>query len=206
MSARRLLLAAAAAALAGAFLVPLARADADPPSDFLISRDVYVPIFGGKPSDAAANELEDTVIAAQKAGYYIKVAVIGSRSDLGGVPQLWKNPTRYAPFLGRELTFVYQSRLLVAMPAGYGFYWPRHQTQAEQRLLDGRSVSADPDGLVRSTAGAVRALSAAAGYPIAKQGGSSSEAPPAWLVVAGVAIVVVLVGAPLVLRRRRPPA
>lgn len=202
---------AAAAAVAGLTASP-ARADADPPSDFLLYRSVYLPFFGGKPSDSAARELQRTVSAAKKAGYPIKVAVIGSRSDLGGVPKLWGKPKTYAPFLGRELAFVYKGRLLVAMPAGLAFYWRGHTAKSEQRLLDRQTVSEGADGLVTSAADAVRSLAAAEGHKVAAQSGDGggdgggSSVVKVLLVVAGVVAVIALVAVPLVLRSRRRTA
>ena len=54
------------------------------------------------------------------AGLPIKVAIIGNKTDLGAVPQLWAKPQVYARFLGAELRFVYKDTLLIVMPQGFG--------------------------------------------------------------------------------------
>ena len=50
--------------------------------------------------------------------------MIGNRTDLGAVPQLWAKPQIYAKFLGAELRFVYKDTLLVVMPQGLGVSGP----------------------------------------------------------------------------------
>jgi len=39
----------------------------------------------------------------------------------GGAIDFWKKPQDYAKFLAEELAFVYDKRLLVIMPNGYGY-------------------------------------------------------------------------------------
>ena len=46
--------------------------------------------------------------------------MIGNKTDLGAVPQLWGKPQTYARFLGSELRFIYKDTLLVVMPQGFG--------------------------------------------------------------------------------------
>ena len=54
------------------------------------------------------------------AGYVVEITVIGSRTDLGAVPQLFGHPRGYARFLGGELRLMYGGRLIIVMPQGVG--------------------------------------------------------------------------------------
>jgi len=205
---------AAVVAIAAAIVPAAARADADPPSDFLLSQSLYVPYFGGQASKESTTYLKDVVRAANASGYQIKVAVIGSRQDLGGVFSLYGKPTRYAPFLGREVAFAYKGPLLTSMPAGFGVYWYKHDTSRERRIVDGVRIEPGLDGLVDSTAAAVKRLAAANGHTIdvEKSGGGSGGGGGSgiglWLIlaVAGALVLAALVLLPLLLRRRRAAA
>jgi hypothetical protein len=206
----RLLRLAAVAALAAAILPAAARADADPPSDFLLQQPVYLPFFGAKPSTESANYLHDVVVAANNSGYKIKVAAIGSRGDLGGVFSLFGHPKTYAPFLAREIAFAYRGRLLASMPQGFAFYWSGHPYGKEQRIVDSVKITPGVDGLVNSTAEAVKKLAAADGHRIDIQpsgggggGGGSGIGTRVIIAVAGAVLIAALIVLPLLLRRRR---
>ena len=207
MSARGVALAVAAVTLVAIATPVAARADADPPSDFLLSQYTYVPFFGGRPSKESTQYLADVVKAANSSGYTIKVAVIGTQADLGGVFSLYGKPRKYAPFLGRELAFQYRGRLLTAMPQGFGFYWRGHPTQREQRIVDSVQIQPGVDGLVQSSADAVKKLAAADGHPINVQkpggGGGSSNGTRIIIAVAGGLILAAILVVPVLLRRRR---
>ena len=95
--------AAVLVAAAVAVLAPLARADADPASDVLLSQSIFLPFFGGQASDDAKNDLKTAVDQANAGGYPLRVAVIGTKDDLGGVAGAWGRPQPYAAFLGQEL-------------------------------------------------------------------------------------------------------
>lgn len=133
---RKPLLVAALAASALTVAGPLARADVDPASDVLLLQDVFVP-YHPKVCSAAANSLRDLTKRSKKAGYQVRVAIIGSRKDLGGAPQLFNKPKSYAIFLGSELgvyggsNYTNKLALLVVMPAGVAL--ARSATAAEQR-------------------------------------------------------------------------
>ena len=98
---------------------PAALADGDPASDYLLTYQAFVPPDDGIPP-AYANQLTELLTAERKAGYTIRVALIGTRYDMGSVVVLYRMPKQYARFLGQELFFVYKGRLLVVMPNGYG--------------------------------------------------------------------------------------
>ena len=118
-SARRLIPTLAAALCLAAVASGTARADGDPASDYLLAQRVFVP-FDGKIPAAAAGALAQLLHDGAKHGYEVRVALITTRYDLGAVTSLWRQPQRYALFLGQELYFVYRGRLLVVMPNGYG--------------------------------------------------------------------------------------
>lgn len=152
------------AVLAGGVAIPsLARADGDPASDYLPTLDLFVPLA----PPAARNlqeDLDNLVFAARRRGYVIKIAVIGSRTDLGAVPQLFGRPQTYAKFLGSELRFTYRGRLVIVMPQGIG---TRNVPAPEMDALRAvRIAAASPDDLVRTGMRAVRAAAAAAGVSL----------------------------------------
>jgi hypothetical protein len=133
---RKCLLLAAVAASAMTIAGPVARADVDPASDVLLLQDVFVP-YHPKVCSAAANALRDLAKRSRKAGYRVRVAIVGSRKDLGGAPQLFNKPRAYAIFLGSELGIYggsnYEGKLalLIVMPAGVAL--ARTPTVAEAR-------------------------------------------------------------------------
>jgi hypothetical protein len=187
---------------------PLARADGDPASDYLLTRATFVPPDLGI-STADAARLSATVEAARSRGYVIHVALIGSAYDLGSVVSLNRMPKKYARFLGEELAFVYSGRVLVVMPNGLGVSAGGKALPAQQRVLD-RLPAPGSSGprLVQAGIDAVRALAAAAGVQVpppgaagASSGGSSTLV---WGLAGGaVAAALALAGGFLALRRRR---
>jgi len=103
------------ALLAAALVVPAARADGDPASDYLIQQQVFYPYYSNVPK-ATLQQLEATVAEANKKHFTIRVAVITSPYDLGSLSALWEKPQPYCRFLSLELAFVYKNRLLVVSP------------------------------------------------------------------------------------------
>jgi hypothetical protein len=132
LSARRLLLGAALAALVAA---PVAGADGDPASDYLLSQPLFNPPDSGIPP-AYANQLTSVLANAKSGGYEIRVALIPTRYDLGSVGVLDKKPKQYARFLGQELFFVYKGRLLVVMPNGLGYSKGGKPDATNQSVVD----------------------------------------------------------------------
>jgi hypothetical protein len=130
---RTLLLIAAIAALTAP---ALAHADGDPASDWLLTQPSFVPPDDGIPS-AYAKQLNAVLADAKARGYEIRVAIIGTRYDLGSVYVDWKKPQPYARFLGKELFFVYKKRLLVSMPNGLSVTGGNgNPDPAEQAIVD----------------------------------------------------------------------
>ena len=174
MGRRRISAAALAVALAALTLTGVARADGDPASDVLYTGHVFLP-YGTSISGSAQRSLTDTVESSTKAGYPIRVAIVGAPIDLGAVASLWKQPQQYAKFLSLELSFVYTGPLLIAMPAGLGFARYKQSVRAEQAALEKVSVVGGRDGLAITAAKAVRVLAARAGHPISASGSSGSS-------------------------------
>ena len=112
----------------------------------------------GSDGGQAEADLTAVVTAANKAGFKIRVAVIGSAYDLGSVTALWRKPQTYARFLGAELAFVYRQRLLVVMPNGFGFNWPKHSPTAAYAVLSKVRLAPGAAGLLDSATAAVQAL------------------------------------------------
>jgi hypothetical protein len=196
---------AALAVLALALLVPSsARANGDPASDVLLTDQVFLP-FEAPISASAKNELQKTVAEANAKGYRIRVAVIAFTGDLGSAVSLWKKPQPYSKFLWNELSFQYDKRLLVAMPAGFGFYDGNGKpVTKELAVLKGVKPGQIPTDLTTSAAQAVRELAAANGVKVAKPSSGGSSTRDRLLILAGalVALVVVLLFPARLVRRR----
>ena len=184
-------------------------ADGDPPSDYLLNNQVYLPIT--PPSAESGDRLKALVAAANDDGYAIRVAVIQAPQDLGSIPQLLGKPQTYASFLGSEIAFAYRGHLLTVMQNGYGI------SQNGGKPVPGgyatlstvpKPAGGSSDQLTDAASLAVRKLSAAAGHPLpANPAGLSSST--AWYstpaaIGGGVVLLIALLGggAWLVLRRR----
>lgn len=170
-----------------------ARADGDPCSDVLLFQQVCYP--SNPPSQAAKQKLSALVAAANKAGYPIRVAIIGNRVDLGSDPAWWNNPqgigsspanTGYSGFLDEEVVSQWKHGLLVVMPVGYGYrnggtlkIKTRNGIASIQEKLNPvgkqwavlsklpKPKSGSSDDLVAAAETAVRALAASAGTKLA---------------------------------------
>jgi hypothetical protein len=183
---------ALAAVVAVTFLAaPAARADGDPASDYLITRQTFLP-FDVKIPKAQVEELNGIVADANKKGFKVRVAIISRPFDLGAVPSLWRKPTTYARFLGQELKFIYKNRLLIVMPNGYGVARGGKALPAEQRVVDTLPVpGTGGPALAAAATRAVRRLAANGGVT-AEVPSSSKSSGNDRLVIAGAAVVLVL--------------
>jgi hypothetical protein len=146
--------------VAAAIAAQSARADGDPASDYLLVQAVFVP-YEAATATKQQHVLTALVAKVNKAGFTIRVAVVASAYDLGSVTVLWRKPQTYARFLGAELAFVYNQRLLVVMPNGFGFNWPRHSPKAAYALLAKMPIKRGTTGLLESATAAVQALAKA---------------------------------------------
>jgi hypothetical protein len=205
MGRRRLALAALAIAVALS-LPGGAHADGDPASDVLYTKSVFIP-FNAPIPKAEVDRLQAVVAGARANGYPVKVALIGTASDLGSAYTLWGKPQQYAQFLGAELVFLYRGRLLVVMPNGYGFSRDGKPT-TEASALRGLKVSPGPVGLPESAVKAVTKLASAAGHPVTAPGkpkrkGSGSSNGLVIVIVVVVAVALAGVLAVVVWLRKR---
>jgi hypothetical protein len=196
----------AAVAVAASVAVPVASADGDPASDYLITRQTFLP-FNAKIPEEQVETLNGIVADANEKGYKIRVAIISKPFDLGAVPSLYRKPTTYARFLGQELAFVYKNRLLIVMPNGYGVSRNGKSLPDAQRVVDALPPPGDGGpALTAAATRAVRRLAADAGVN-AQVPKSSDSTTRDRLVIAGAAIALVLlvlagIGARRLLARR----
>jgi len=186
----------------------VARANGDPASDYLLVQSSFLP-FNAKVDPAAAKELTDTIRAANEKGFKIKVAVIGSRYDLGTAFSLYDKAQKYAQFLGLELSFQYHDGLLVVMPNGYGYSVggkPDKRAIAVVQKLPPPGKEATKQ--VQGATAAIRKLAAAAGHPLpaSGSGGGSSKTRDRITLAAGLVALAAVLAAIVFWRRGRVPA
>jgi hypothetical protein len=184
-------------------LAPSAVADGDPASDVLVPPDVRVYMTNGATDAQLEKTVQSTAQKVSDAGLPIKVAIIGNKSDLGAVPQLWAKHQVYARFLGAELRFVYRDTLLIVMPQGFGINGPYSLPRALAALsgIDPRKDTS-PEGLTDAADRALRALAAADGKKIS---GGGSGGLPLPLIAAAVMVAAGVAGAALILRGNSRP-
>ena len=203
----RSLAALAAALLLASATAGTARADGDPASDYLIGQKVFLP-YDAKIPKASQQKLLAAVQSANEQGFNVRVALIWSDYDLGSVTALWKQPRRYARFLGVELGYYYKGRLLIVMPNGFGFDWPRHPSAAAYRTLATVPIEPTPAGLADAATAAVTKLAAARGVTATTAG--AARAPQSQrnnrdrVVILAAVLAALLLGAAarLLVRRR----
>ena len=194
---RRLVLAAAAAA--ALVVAPVALADGDQASDYLLSQKTFVP-FDAKVPYEQARALSGIVADAKRKGYTIRVAIITRPFDLGAVPSLWHKPKIYTRFLGQELFFVYKGRLLVVMPNGYGVSRGGKPYASGQRVVDRLPTPGNGGAALAAAATrAVRELAASQGVhavvpPSAAKSSSSTDDRLIIAAAAGGIALLILLG------------
>jgi hypothetical protein len=185
----------------------VAHANGDPASDYLLVQSTFLP-FNAKVDPNAAKELADTIRAADEKGFKIKVAVIGSRYDLGTAFSLYNKAQKYAQFLGLELSFQYRDRLLVVMPNGYGYSIDGKPDAAGIRVVEplpGPGKNATKQ--VEAATATIRKLAAASGHPLpASVAGGGSKTRDRITIAAGAVALAALLAAIVFWRRDRKPA
>jgi hypothetical protein len=195
---RRALLLLLLALLAGSVRAAAAAADADPASDVLLVQDAFFPYQARIPT-ALTKAVDQTLTEIHATGLPLKVAIIGSRVDLGGIPELFGQVARYGAFLETEISSRGPQPLLVVMPDGLSL-------QAGPRsAVKGIATHPDegPAGLARTAVLAIERIAAARGRPIvapsldARTGGSVTGP-----LVTAVAVILVLVATGLLVSRR----
>jgi hypothetical protein len=192
-------------ALAFGSLAAAARADGDPASDVLAAQPLFLPQDANVPAAQQA-QLAALLQSAGRAGYRIRVATIASRTDLGSVTELWRQPKNYARFLGQELSLVYRGPLLIVMPGGYGLYGGAGHLRGDESALAG--LNAPGAELGTATLTAIQRLAAASGHTltipsiVAPSASGPTNVLP-WIVFAiGSALILLAWTASL---RDRPP-
>jgi hypothetical protein len=187
-----------------ALTVPAAAyANGDPASDYLLGQSVFLP-FNAKIDSGTVERLRDVITASDKAGFKIKVALIATRYDLGTAFSLYRQPQRYAEFLGLELSFVYRDGLLVVMPNGYGYSRngePEARFSRVLKNLPGPGLDATKQASAATTT--VRRLASAAGYSIVVPKGGGSETGDRIVIAAAATAGIALIAALVLLRRQR---
>jgi hypothetical protein len=186
--------------------VPVARADGDPASDYLLGQQAFVPPDAAV-SSSDSRQLLALVTGARASGYTIRVALIASRYDLGSVTVLDKRPKLYAHFLSQELRFLYKKRVLVVMSNGYGIARNGKPDPAEQKVLD--RLPPPGSAYAGAAARAVRALAAHAGVHVvpssitsARASGGTSTRDRLLIALGGLALVCAVLFATLYRRWR----
>jgi hypothetical protein len=169
-----------------ALLPAVALADGDPASDVLLGQDVFYP-YSPAVSRSVATRLNTLTAASGKGHFPIKVALIAGPVDLGVVPDLFKQPQKYADFLVQEISFQGKQHLLVVMPNGYGVQGFSPAASAIVPTLP-KPSGGSSDDLAQAAMTAVQKLAKAAGHPIAgaASGGSGGSG-------GGVPVVIVIV-------------
>jgi MYXO-CTERM domain-containing protein len=193
------------ALLLAAVVAPAALADGDPASDILITEQLFYPYYSNTPKQGV-ERLKETIAAANKRGYTIRVAVITSPYDLGAVSALWEKPQPYARVLSQELAFAYKNRLLVVSPKGYGYVEATKEVPPTLALLKRIPIGKGTEGLVASADKAVRLLASKSGDTLpasSGEGGSGSSMDTIVIAIAAAVGAALVVGVELLRRRRR---
>jgi hypothetical protein len=206
-----LLLAALAVGAILAQTAGIALGDGDPASDVLLQQDVFLP-YQPQVCKQVKTALDRATRRSGAAGYPVKVAVIGSISDLGSVPQFFGRPSAYADFLGKELgSFsahlqkkVAGVPLLVAMPQGLALVHADPPANDVVRKIK-VSSDADPNALARAAVKAVPEIATAAGHPIQPVNVESGCTQKQSTVIFFAIPILLLLAAGLMIRFRRHP-
>jgi len=185
-----------------------AAADGDPASDVLATQSLFLPWDAGL-SATQQSHLSALLDAAARSGVKVRLAIVTSPTDLGSVSVLWREPHRYAAYLGEELSLLYRGPLLVLMPDGFGMYDAgRTLTAAESAIAGSGPPPPGASGLLAASVSAVRRLAGAAGRslgsPLAttRPPAGTASSPIKWLIVAaGAALIIAAWAASL---RARP--
>jgi cytochrome oxidase Cu insertion factor (SCO1/SenC/PrrC family)/thiol-disulfide isomerase/thioredoxin len=164
--------------VAGALHTASALADGDPGSDVLVYQQLFLASDAGI-STTQQVRLGDLLSSVKRAGFPVRVAIISSPSDLGSVTPLWHRPRVYAGYLGYELSLAYSGPLVIVMPNGFGFNWPRHADAAAYKILDRIAIQPGGAGLAAAAQAAVTALAANAHVRVTGAAPQSGAPPKA---------------------------
>jgi hypothetical protein len=195
-----------------ALAAPAALANGDPPSDVLITADVYPPAEPASP--ALVSDLRSAAKRAKDAGYPAKVAVVQSAIDLGNVAQAFGRPQQYADYLGSDLNNHPDVRgefaLLVVMPAGSGLAGIGGKDFDEDERRAARTIDvrtgANSNELVRAATVTLEKMAAEGGHPIGGAGGSGDGGSSAGVIIGVLGGLLALTAVAVVAARARSRA
>jgi hypothetical protein len=197
---RRALLVSVLVLVGGTVRAGAAAADADPASDVLLVQNAFLPYQPTTPP-ALAKALDQALTEIHATGLQLKVAIIGSPVDLGGIPELFGQVTRYARFLETEIAYRSPQPLLVVMPDGLSLRAAGPASALTGLAVDDHQQSG---GLVRTAVLAVERIAVARGHPIAAPTlEPSSGGGNAGLLLSAAAAVLLVVGGGFAVCRRR---
>jgi hypothetical protein len=125
----------------------------------------FYPAFGKRPSPHAELKLMGLIEAAQRAGYPLKVSLLGDPSDVNGNLQMFRAPQRYADYVARQLKLSgvpLKAPVLIVSPYGAGVAGPHAAPLTGVDVATGASG----DQLAQAATTAVRSIAAAGGHPL----------------------------------------
>src|SRR3954454_16034020 len=207
----------AALALVMLAQAPSALADADPPSDVVISFDYYVPFK--RPDDAHELQLRQLMKIANRDGERMRVVIVADRSDLGAIPGFFGKPQKYADILDKAVRTFFKLRnadptLVIVMQAGMALKGGRDATPAAGAALGSVKIPARATGnqLTSVAVEAVRAVAEANGRPLPDVPLAGATAAPAGkgssaaavVIIATLAVISIAALVALLVLRRRP--
>src|SRR3954447_9504372 len=138
-----------------------ALAHGDPSSHYLETGNLY-PGFSNQASQATELKLLGLLDAAQKAGYPIKVSILGDESDVSDMPAMLRHPQRYADTVAAALKssrVTLSAPVVVVSPYGTGVAGP-----GAERVTTATGIAGDQLG--EAATAAVRQLAQAGGHPL----------------------------------------
>jgi hypothetical protein len=139
-----------------------ALAHGDPTTHYLESSDFYPGFSVKRASQASELKLMGLLEAAKKAGYPMKVSLLGDESDVADRPQMLKHPQKYANFVATELkrsSVKLVGPVIVISPSGIGIAGPG----AEKLEI---TPGDDGEHFVSAASTAIRQLARDAGHPL----------------------------------------
>jgi hypothetical protein len=189
-------------------MVGAARGDGDPASDVLLAQNAFYPYQPRVPPKLEA-VLNALLASASREHMPLKVAIIGSREDLGAVPTFFTHPQKYAEFLHLEISYNKPQPLLVVTPSGFGLVSVGPRSALAHLTLDTRHGTY---GLTLTAIHAVTRLARANGHklapiPIPKTSPVAHHGLPTAVLFSVPIVLLILAG--IVIRvngRRRGPS
>jgi hypothetical protein len=160
---------AALLAVCALALPAAALAHGDAASHYLETGSLY-PSFANRPSQAVELRLLGLLQASARAGYPLKVALVGATDDVPENPGMLRTPQRYAEYVHGVLADS-PAPLLVVSPYGLGV------AGARGIRLGPAPTAGDGDALATAAMVAVRRIARAGGHPL------PAEVAPAAVVV-----------------------